>query len=180
MYLTTSYFNNLFNQSINLWKVKLWMWSSFYFLLPINHPSSIALFLGAVSLPTFFRCFPRSRFYEIVKSNYGGYYCFSPFFQILTLYEKLDCVNTDEIVRYIKSLQKPDGSFAGDEWGKIYFSYYWSFYQVYLFSLNVWMLSRLVLTNQNFRWNRYKVFVLRYRLPGAFGAFFVCWKSINT
>ncbi|KAJ6662623.1 hypothetical protein lerEdw1_011760 [Lerista edwardsae] len=39
--------------------------------------------------------------------------------QILTLYESLHVVDVNKIVGYVKSLQKEDGSFAGDRWGEI-------------------------------------------------------------
>ncbi|KAM3841925.1 geranylgeranyl transferase type-2 subunit beta isoform 3-T3 [Vipera latastei] len=38
---------------------------------------------------------------------------------ILTLYDSLDVVDVNKIVSYVKSLQKEDGSFAGDIWGEI-------------------------------------------------------------
>ncbi|KAM7162391.1 geranylgeranyl transferase type-2 subunit beta isoform 2-T2 [Macrochelys suwanniensis] len=37
--------------------------------------------------------------------------------QILTLYDSLHVVDVNKIVDYVKSLQKEDGSFAGDKWG---------------------------------------------------------------
>uniref|UniRef100_A0A669PLX9 Geranylgeranyl transferase type II subunit beta n=1 Tax=Phasianus colchicus TaxID=9054 RepID=A0A669PLX9_PHACC len=37
--------------------------------------------------------------------------------QILILYESLHVVDVNKIVEYIQSLQKEDGSFAGDKWG---------------------------------------------------------------
>ncbi len=39
--------------------------------------------------------------------------------QILAMLDALDKVNTDKIVSYVASLQQPDGSFSGDEWGEI-------------------------------------------------------------
>lgn len=44
--------------------------------------------------------------------------------QILTLYESLHVVDVNKIVGYVKSLQKEDGSFAGDRWGNNFFKYY--------------------------------------------------------
>lgn len=35
------------------------------------------------------------------------------------MYNQLDKIDTDKVVEYVKSLQKDDGSFAGDEWGEI-------------------------------------------------------------
>lgn len=46
------------------------------------------------------------------------YYCVLFFLhQILILYDSLHVVDVNKIVEYIQSLQKEDGSFAGDEWG---------------------------------------------------------------
>lgn len=39
--------------------------------------------------------------------------------QILCLYDRLDAINVDMVVKYIVSLQKEDGSFTGDEWGEV-------------------------------------------------------------
>ncbi|XP_043376566.1 geranylgeranyl transferase type-2 subunit beta isoform X6 [Dermochelys coriacea] len=38
--------------------------------------------------------------------------------QILTLYDSLHVVDVNKIVDYVKSLQKEDGSFAGDKWAE--------------------------------------------------------------
>ena len=38
--------------------------------------------------------------------------------QILVLYECVDVVDVEEIVRYVKALQREDGSFVGDKWGE--------------------------------------------------------------
>lgn len=43
-------------------------------------------------------------------------------FQILTLYDSVHAIDVDKVVAYVQSLQKEDGSFAGDIWGKICFS----------------------------------------------------------
>ena len=40
------------------------------------------------------------------------------FLQILVLYEKLDTLNVESVVGFIKGLQRPDGSFMGDQWGE--------------------------------------------------------------
>ncbi|KAF7273427.1 hypothetical protein GWI33_013868 [Rhynchophorus ferrugineus] len=39
--------------------------------------------------------------------------------QILAMYDQLNAIDTDGVVRYIQGLQQPDGSFAGDKWGEI-------------------------------------------------------------
>ena len=39
--------------------------------------------------------------------------------QILSLCDSLDRIDKDKIAKYIGTLQRPDGSFAGDEWGEI-------------------------------------------------------------
>ncbi|CAG9814212.1 unnamed protein product [Phaedon cochleariae] len=39
--------------------------------------------------------------------------------QILCIYNYLDAIDVDGVVRYIKSLQQQDGSFMGDKWGEI-------------------------------------------------------------
>ena len=38
---------------------------------------------------------------------------------VLALCDALDRLDSDAVVRYIASLQQPDGSFAGDKWGEI-------------------------------------------------------------
>lgn len=45
-------------------------------------------------------------------------------FQILTLYDSIHVINVDKVVAYVQSLQKEDGSFAGDIWGKIGFHFF--------------------------------------------------------
>ena len=37
--------------------------------------------------------------------------------QILVLYESVPVVNVEGVVKYVSSLQQPDGSFIGDNWG---------------------------------------------------------------
>ncbi len=37
--------------------------------------------------------------------------------QIYILYDKLDMVDVDGVVKFIQSLQRADGSFTGDKWG---------------------------------------------------------------
>lgn len=37
--------------------------------------------------------------------------------QILTLYDSINVIDVDKVVAYVQSLQKEDGSFAGDIWG---------------------------------------------------------------
>lgn len=39
--------------------------------------------------------------------------------QIACIYDCLDIINQDKVVKYIASLQNEDGSFSGDEWGEI-------------------------------------------------------------
>jgi geranylgeranyl transferase type-2 subunit beta len=39
--------------------------------------------------------------------------------QILATVDALDRIDRDQIIKYVSSLQKPDGSFAGDEWGEV-------------------------------------------------------------
>ncbi|XP_049989613.1 geranylgeranyl transferase type-2 subunit beta-like, partial [Alexandromys fortis] len=39
--------------------------------------------------------------------------------QILTLYDSINVIDVDKVVAYVQSLQKEDGSFAGDIWGEI-------------------------------------------------------------
>lgn len=39
--------------------------------------------------------------------------------QILCLYDRLDAINVEGVVKYVSSLQKPDGSFTGDKWGEV-------------------------------------------------------------
>lgn len=39
--------------------------------------------------------------------------------QILALYDELHVLDKEKIKSFVKSLQQPDGSFAGDKWGEI-------------------------------------------------------------
>ena len=39
--------------------------------------------------------------------------------QILALYGSLHLVDKEKVVSFVAGLQKPDGSFAGDQWGEI-------------------------------------------------------------
>ncbi|KAG5900147.1 hypothetical protein JTB14_012820 [Gonioctena quinquepunctata] len=39
--------------------------------------------------------------------------------QILCIYDNLNEIDVDGVVRYIASLQLPDGSFSGDKWGEV-------------------------------------------------------------
>jgi geranylgeranyl transferase type-2 subunit beta len=39
--------------------------------------------------------------------------------QVLALYDALDRINCEAIVAYVVSMQRKDGSFAGDEWGEV-------------------------------------------------------------
>ncbi|XP_050504058.1 geranylgeranyl transferase type-2 subunit beta isoform X1 [Diabrotica virgifera virgifera] len=39
--------------------------------------------------------------------------------QILCIYNKLEAINVEGVVKYIASLQLPDGSFTGDKWGEV-------------------------------------------------------------
>lgn len=40
--------------------------------------------------------------------------------QILTLYDSINVIDVDKVVEYVQSLQKEDGSFAGDIWGNVH------------------------------------------------------------
>lgn len=37
--------------------------------------------------------------------------------QVLTLYDSVSEIDVDGVVRYVASLQQPDGSFIGNKWG---------------------------------------------------------------
>ncbi|GJQ77785.1 putative prenyltransferase and squalene oxidase repeat [Trypoxylus dichotomus] len=39
--------------------------------------------------------------------------------QILCMYDKLDIIDVEGVVKYVAALQQPDGSFSGDKWGEI-------------------------------------------------------------
>ncbi|KAH9488414.1 hypothetical protein Btru_067372, partial [Bulinus truncatus] len=39
--------------------------------------------------------------------------------QILTLYDAVDSVNVEAVVKWVKGLQQSDGSFYGDKWGEV-------------------------------------------------------------
>ncbi|CAH0751089.1 unnamed protein product [Diatraea saccharalis] len=39
--------------------------------------------------------------------------------QVLAMYDRLDAIDVDGVVRYIVSLQQEDGSFDGDKWGEV-------------------------------------------------------------
>ncbi|KAH0816693.1 hypothetical protein GEV33_006096 [Tenebrio molitor] len=39
--------------------------------------------------------------------------------QILAMYDKLDAIDTEGVVKYVTALQQPDGSFTGDKWGEV-------------------------------------------------------------
>lgn len=39
--------------------------------------------------------------------------------QILCTYDRLDAIDVEGVVKYIASLQQPDGSFTGDKWGEV-------------------------------------------------------------
>lgn len=41
--------------------------------------------------------------------------------QILTLYDSINVIDVNKVVEYVQSLQKEDGSFAGDIWGNVSF-----------------------------------------------------------
>lgn len=41
------------------------------------------------------------------------------FSQILCIYDALNEVDLEAVVKYVASLQQPDGSFFGDKWGEI-------------------------------------------------------------
>uniref|UniRef100_A0A8C0KXF6 Geranylgeranyl transferase type II subunit beta n=1 Tax=Canis lupus dingo TaxID=286419 RepID=A0A8C0KXF6_CANLU len=40
--------------------------------------------------------------------------------QILTLYDSINVIDVNKVVEYVQSLQKEDGSFAGDIWGNVH------------------------------------------------------------
>lgn len=46
--------------------------------------------------------------------------------QVLTLYDSLTEIDIEGVVKYVAGLQQPDGSFAGDKWGKQLF-FPWQF-----------------------------------------------------
>ena len=37
--------------------------------------------------------------------------------QVLVLYDRLDVIDREGVVRFVAGLQQPDGSFTGDKWG---------------------------------------------------------------
>lgn len=39
--------------------------------------------------------------------------------QILCMYDALDVIDVDKVVKYVKNRQQPDGSFTGDIWGEV-------------------------------------------------------------
>ncbi|XP_017776237.1 PREDICTED: geranylgeranyl transferase type-2 subunit beta [Nicrophorus vespilloides] len=39
--------------------------------------------------------------------------------QVLCIYDRLDAINVEGVIKYVKSLQKDDGSFTGDKWGEV-------------------------------------------------------------
>lgn len=39
--------------------------------------------------------------------------------QILCIYDALDIIDIEKVVKYIKERQQPDGSFTGDCWGEV-------------------------------------------------------------
>lgn len=39
--------------------------------------------------------------------------------QILCMYDALDVIDIEKVVKYIKDRQQPDGSFTGDIWGEV-------------------------------------------------------------
>ena len=39
--------------------------------------------------------------------------------QILAICDRLDLLDKDRVAHYVASLQRPDGSFAGDKWGEV-------------------------------------------------------------
>lgn len=57
--------------------------------------------------------------------------------QILCLYDRLDAIDIEGIVNYIKDRQKPDGSFTGDQWGEVDVRF--SFCAVATLALLVWI-----------------------------------------
>lgn len=39
--------------------------------------------------------------------------------QILCIYDALDVIDIEQVVKYVKERQQPDGSFTGDYWGEV-------------------------------------------------------------
>ena len=39
--------------------------------------------------------------------------------QVLMLYDSLDLMDKEGAVKFVSSLQRPDGSFTGDKWGEL-------------------------------------------------------------
>lgn len=39
--------------------------------------------------------------------------------QILCIYDALDVIDIEKVVKYVKERQQPDGSFTGDYWGEV-------------------------------------------------------------
>lgn len=39
--------------------------------------------------------------------------------QILCLYDSINTIDVEGVIKYVASLQKPDGSFTGDKWGEV-------------------------------------------------------------
>lgn len=35
------------------------------------------------------------------------------------MYDRIDAIDVEGVVKYVKSLQNPDGSFTGDKWGEV-------------------------------------------------------------
>jgi len=40
-------------------------------------------------------------------------------FQVLCLYDAMDTIDVDRVVKYTAGLQQDDGSFFGDKWGEV-------------------------------------------------------------
>ena len=38
--------------------------------------------------------------------------------QVLILYDSVDQVDVEGVVKFVSNLQQPDGSFVGDQWGE--------------------------------------------------------------
>lgn len=43
--------------------------------------------------------------------------------KIVVIYDFLDEINKEKLIEFIVNLQQQDGSFSGDKWGSLFFSY---------------------------------------------------------
>jgi len=47
------------------------------------------------------------------------YYYWGASFQVVTLYDAVDTLDVDAVVKYIVGLQTDEGGFMGDKWGEV-------------------------------------------------------------